>query len=93
MATPETISGKVSRIITDEYQGAGRTIIRLADLPEEKTPKDFAFIIPKEHVNYNALVSLALIAATNRYDLSIRTRDAITNDDLADVWYLWVEWK
>ena len=78
--------GKVNRI----YTTADRTFIRLAEIPEE--PKDGYFELKMDHSNYNALYSLALVAAVNRYDLVIRTTTDIDPGSHAEVAYMVVDW-
>ena len=63
--------GKVSRIYPTSD---GNVNIRLANIPADDTPQDGYFTLTKDHPNFNALYSLALVAAVNRYDLNIRAR-------------------
>ena len=92
MTCPQDCSaiGKVSRIYANQY-GA---YFRLADLPSGDTPGDgHYFILRNEHPNYNALYSLALVAAANRYDVWIRTERDINPQENAVVSYLVVDWS
>jgi len=80
--------GKVSRL----YVNRGNTSIRL-DIDWEKTgPANGYFKLRLDHVNYNALYSLALAAAVNRFPLRIRTVKEIVKDDRAEVEYMVVDW-
>jgi hypothetical protein len=56
-------SGRVSRMFPREEL----TYISLEGLDPGVTPKDGYFLLRKNHPNYNALYSLALVAAVNRY--------------------------
>lgn len=83
------VAGKVSRI----YATSDQVFIRLTDLPPADTPKDGYFRLAQSHLNYDALYSLALTAAVNRYDLSIRiTGDDIVPTAVPDVAYMVVDW-
>ena len=77
--------GKVARL----YVTGGRTYIRLHG---GLKPKYGYFRLDKTHSNYNALYSLALSAAINRYPLQIRTKARITGTNFADVQYMVVDW-
>ena len=55
-------------------------------------PKDGYFQLDQTHPNYNALYSLALLAAVNKYTLTIRTEGDITPSEPALVFYMWVDW-
>lgn len=80
--------GKVRRIYPDD----GGTYIEL-DIPTTPPrPKDGYFRLEQAHSNYNALYSLLLVAAVNRYDLEIRTAADITPDEVAVVLYMRVDW-
>jgi hypothetical protein len=83
-----TAKGKVGRI----YPHENVAYIRLEGIPLNATPKDGYFRLDKTHPNYAALYSLALVAAVNRYDLLIRTRAEITNQDHGEVVYMVVDW-
>ena len=61
--------------------------------PDDDTPGGgHYFKLLRGHDNYNALYSLALVAATNRYKLTIRTEDPINSSEDAEVSYLVVDW-
>ena len=79
-------TGKVSRI----YSTTGRTYIRLSGIPI--APKYNYFELPMSHSNYNALDSLALVAAVNGYNLQIRTTSDIDPNVIAVVAYMVVDW-
>ena len=80
--------GQVSRI----YTTGGYTYYRLAGLPANLTPKNHYFRLAQTHSNYNALYSLALVAAVNRYRLWIRTNTDIDPNQIATVRYMVVDW-
>ena len=85
-----TATGKVSRFYVSEH--ACR--IRLADLPSDDKPADGYFLLPRNHYNYNALYSLALAAATNRLDLSIRivAEEIDPRVKSPEIDYMYVDW-
>jgi hypothetical protein len=80
--------GKVARL----YPTKGYTYIRLALAAGVAAPEDGYFKLDQTHPNYNALYSLALLAAVNRYTLTIRTESDITPSEYAVVRYMWVDW-
>ena len=84
---PYRVNGMVERI----YPSEGGTYIRL-DIPAAERPKDGYFRLDTSHANYNALYSLALVAAVNRYRLTIRTKNDITPTEHAEVAYMVVDW-
>ena len=67
--------------------GSMGTSIRLSNYPETY------FFLPISHENYNALFSLALVAATNQYQLAIRTLEEIKPGETVDIWYMLVDWN
>lgn len=82
-------TGLVSRI----YANTSGAFIRLAGLPPGDTPGgEHYFELRKGHPNYNALYSLVLVAAANRYNLRIRTNNDISPASNAVVNYLVVDW-
>ena len=92
MATIPQRSGRVRRLyVTRSTENEGITFIRL-DIPEAEQPKKGYFQLNQRHPNYNALYSLALTAATNGYELNVRTEDEITPNEYAVVWYMTVDW-
>jgi hypothetical protein len=80
--------GKVTRL----YVTKGYVAIRLGGLAADVRPLDSYFKLHQTHPNYNALYSLALTAAVNRYDLHIRTEEDIIPTETAEVWYFTVDW-
>lgn len=80
--------GKVKRLYANRFG----TFIQL-DV-EAPQPKDGYFQLKSDHPNYNALYSLALAAAANRWPLQIRIAgDADIDPNLgAEVNYLVVDW-
>ncbi len=86
------LEGKVSRL----YVRGETTFIKL-DTDPEVSPLNGYFELKLDNKNYNALYSLALAAAANRWILHIRNRDPITNDEIVktregEVLYLFVDW-
>jgi hypothetical protein len=81
-------SGKVTRLYTTK----GYVAIRLGGLTQELTPLSGYFKLHQTHENYNALYSLALSAAINSLELTIRTEEDITPTETAEVWYFVVDW-
>jgi hypothetical protein len=85
-------AGTVTRLyVTYGASGQGLTFIRI-NIPPAEQPKDNYFRLEQNHPNYNALYSLALSAAINRYVLRIRTESDITPAEVAQVRYLFVDW-
>ena len=82
------VNGKVTRL----YVARDGVFIRL-DVDSPK-PKDDYYKLPLDHTNYNALYSLALAAAANRWPLQIRIAgDAdIDPNTEARVNYMVVDW-
>ncbi len=78
-----TATGQVTRL----YPDPRGCYIRVINSSGPRSHKDYYFL-PKSHGNFNALYSLALAAATNRYILNIRTVDTITPSEVAEVQYL-----
>ncbi len=86
MATRAT--GKVSQI----YVADKIALFRLSDLPTASAPRNNNFELRKSDQNYNALYSLALSAAINRYDLTVETTKAMDAKENAVVKTMWVNW-
>jgi hypothetical protein len=84
--------GKVKRLYPSYESTKGKTFIRLELPASASAPKDGYFFIDSSHPNYNALYSLALVAAVNRYELTIRTSADISSLAHAKVEYLVVDW-
>lgn len=79
------VTGTVSRLyVSLTNSGQGVTFIRL-NIDDAKQPKNSYFQLKASHPNYNALYSLALSAAFNRYPLRIRTETEISSSDDAMV--------
>lgn len=71
------VKDKVKRIYPDE---------KGLNIRHMKMKKGY-FVLKKTHPNYDALVAVALLAASHRYPLRIRTKD-----DNKTVQYLVIEW-
>jgi len=84
-------TGRVARLYVTQADSGGVTFIRL-QIPDNEQPKDNYFQLNQSHSNYNALYSLALSAAINRYPLTIRTRADIVPTEYAVVRYMVVDW-
>jgi hypothetical protein len=83
-----SITGKVSRI----YPSTRGTAIRLHAPPGTVEPANGYFNLRQTHPNYNALYSLALVAAVNGYNLRIRATAEIDPAVEAEVSYMVVNW-
>ncbi|MCW5983563.1 MAG: hypothetical protein KIT09_36065 [Bryobacteraceae bacterium] len=81
-------TGKVSRI----YPSTRGTAIRLHVPEGTPVPLFGYFNLRQTHPNYNALYSLALVAAVNRYNLRIRATTEIDPTVEADVSYMVIDW-
>ena len=86
MATHD-FKGAVTRL----FVSRGQTSVRL-EIPDTEQPLDNYFRLPQAHENYDALYSLALAAAINRYPLWIRTTEDINPGERAEVSYMVVDW-
>ena len=84
--------GRVKRIYPSYETTNARTYIALELPASTVAPKDGYFVLDGRHPNYNALYSLALVAAVNRYELSIRTAADITNQAHANVEFMTIDW-
>ena len=73
------------------FVSSDNTNIRL-QIPEAQSPADGYFALEVGHTNYQALYSLALSAAINRYRLQIRTKADISSNETALVSYMVVDW-
>ena len=78
--------GKVKRIYPDETG----CYIRLDYSGTQ--PKGRYFRLDLSHDNYESLYTLALTAATNGYDLLIRTRKPISSSKYGRIVYMVVDW-
>jgi hypothetical protein len=82
-----TAKGLVDRL----FVSSDNANIRL-QIPEAQSPADGYFALEVGHTNYQALYSLALSAAINRYPLLIRTQGEISSSTKALVQYMVVDW-
>lgn len=85
------VTGRVTRLYVSQLSSGGVTFIQL-QIPDNEQPMDNYFRLDQSHPNYNALYSLALSAAINRYPLSIRTVTDITPTAHGVVRYMVVDW-
>jgi len=69
-------------------------MIRLSDVTPDDAPlpQDGYFYLEIGHENYNALYSLALLAASGRQRLQIRTRGEAVPTAVAPISYLVLDW-
>lgn len=84
------VAGKVIGLIADRKG----TFIKLDNDPKTG-PKDNIWLLKIDHGNYNALYSLALAAAANRWSLTIRIEgdDQINSSVDAAIKSLEVSWR
>ena len=82
----KTATGKVVVLHVHEV-----TTIGLGDT-NDVLPKDGYFLLRPDNANFNALYTLALSAAINRYDLKIVTTTEITPQENAEVERLRINW-
>jgi len=80
MRMANRVKGKVKKI----YAHEDLVYVSLEGLDLGVTPKEEFFLLARNHPNYNALYSLALVAAVNRYELEIRTKAEITNQEYGE---------
>ena len=82
--------GEVARL----YVRRSGCTIRLQNVTpaNEPLPQDQYFHLRRDHDNYNALYSLALLASTGRHRLQIRTVNDADPAALAEIEYLVVDW-
>ena len=68
--------------------------IRLTDVtPEDAAlPLDGYFSLGSDHPHANALYSLALLAASGRHRLQIRTKDEVVATSRAPILYMVIDW-
>ena len=81
-------TGKVTRL----YVQPDETVIRLGDTNDVLPLNGYFHLKMSQHKNYNALYSLALAAAVNRYSLQIRVRGEIDPTQEANVNYMVIDW-
>lgn len=83
------VSGQVSNIWVN---ADGDAVVKLAGLSGTSAPRNSNFNIKRNYRNFNALYSLALSAAINRYNLVILTTKSIKSTENGIVKELWVDW-
>jgi hypothetical protein len=68
--------------------------IRLTDVTPEgaELPLDGYFALEADHPHANALYSLAMLAASGRHRLQIRTKDEVVSTSRAPILYLVIDW-
>ena len=76
--------------ITRMYVNSSGCNLRLDN--KEEVPKDGYFILDLQHPNYNAIYSLLLLAATNGYVVSVRTKQEIGPNAAAEISYVVADW-
>ena len=79
------IKGPVTRLYADT-EGC---YIRVPGAPASKHNY---YQLLRSHANYNSLYSLALSAAVNGTEITVRTADDITSNEIAEVLYLVVDY-
>ena len=85
----DTARGKVSRI----YADSSFTHIGLAGIAPEITPRDGYFRLDRTHSNYIALYSLIVVAAVNRYPITIRTEAEIAKLNYSDIGDILIDYE
>ncbi len=78
--------GKISRI----YTFGDGCYIRLANI--SNPPRSQYFRLDNDQANYQSLYSLALSAAVNRSEITIRTSNKITSTSYGNVSYMVINW-
>ena len=58
----------------------------------EPLPKDGYFLLRRDHENYDSIYSLALLAASGRHRLQIRSSENATPSENAEVAYMVLDW-
>jgi hypothetical protein len=81
-------TGKIIRLNPRSHT----TFIRL-DIEPAQRPKAGYFELRLDNKNYNAMYSLALAAAVNRWPITIRTAGEISSASEAVVQFLVVDWE
>ena len=81
--------GKVSRLYPTEEDG-GRVYFRLEGGQTAMNPRAGYYFISKRHVNYDAMVDLLYMAAKNRYQVNVSTKQALVGQ-FAEAVYLVVD--
>lgn len=82
--------GEVARL----YVNSSGCIIRMQNVTPQGVvmPKDGYFHLELDHPNYSALYSLAMLAASGRHRLSIRTKEDAVSSSNAVVQYFVLDW-
>lgn len=85
--------GQVERLYVRGTPNIG-CMIRLRDVTpaDETLPRDEYFYLDSDHPNYNALYSLALLAANGRHRLQVRTFGDAVPTEYARISYLVIDW-
>lgn len=85
--------GQVARLYVRGTPQIG-CMIRLKDVTPAGVdlPQDGYFYLESEHPNYNALYSLAVLAASGRHRLQIRTQGDAVPTSPARVSYMVLDW-
>ena len=84
--------GRVARIYANEA-GCGVRLDTLDQATAARSgPPNAYFHLAHDHPNYNALYSLALAAAANRWELYVRTKTDVVPTTDASVQYFVVDW-
>lgn len=84
-------TGLVARVYPDD-KGC---FVRLKGLAPDVRPKNGFFFIELGHPNYQSLFTLALTAATEGKELTIRIdpeQGDISADEIATVGYMYIDW-
>jgi hypothetical protein len=87
-------SGQVDRLYVRGGTPNVGCMIRLRDVtPADATlPQDGYFYLDRDNTNYDALYSLALLAANGRHRLQVRTIGDAVPTEPAPISYLVVDW-
>ena len=82
--------GEVERL----YVTTGGTFVRLENVTpgNEPLPRDGYFLLRRDHENYDAIYSLALLAASGRHRLQIRSVADADPSEHAEVAYMVLDW-
>jgi len=82
------VIGTISRL----YSNSQGCYIKLSGIAANATPRNGYFQLKLTHPNYDALYSLIMAAAINRYKIQIRATSTITSRSFAEVSYVTVDW-
>ena len=82
--------GEVERL----YVTRSGLFVRLENVAPtgEPLPKDEYFLLKRDHENYDAIYSLALLAASGRHRLQIRSSQVADPSEHAEVAYMVLDW-